>query len=224
MSRPRASRSSPFSRAWSPGSTGQSCCCKGVDFMMDRRLQGGSPPAGGMGLGCRPRWARAAEERPPNIVLDPGGRPRLERSDLRRRGSRRRQCSDAAHRFHRGRGVNFVNGYAANGTCAPSRAAIMSGRYGTRFGFEFTPDAARHGDAGWAHGERERHATPASRCPGQPAARAFPIDEMGMPASEISLGGAAEDGRGTTRRTSGSGTWVARTAWRPKTRASTRAC
>ncbi len=36
-------------------------------------------------------------------------------------------------------GVNFVNGYAANGTCAPSRAALMSGRYGTRFGFEFTP-------------------------------------------------------------------------------------
>ena len=36
-------------------------------------------------------------------------------------------------------GVTFTNGYAANGTCAPSRAAIMSGRYGTRFGFEFTP-------------------------------------------------------------------------------------
>jgi hypothetical protein len=36
-------------------------------------------------------------------------------------------------------GVVFTNGYAANGTCAPSRAALMSGRYGTRFGFEFTP-------------------------------------------------------------------------------------
>ena len=36
-------------------------------------------------------------------------------------------------------GVSFTNGYAANGTCAPSRAALMSGRYGTRFGFEFTP-------------------------------------------------------------------------------------
>jgi len=36
-------------------------------------------------------------------------------------------------------GVVFTNGYAANATCAPSRAALMTGRYSTRFGFEFTP-------------------------------------------------------------------------------------
>jgi uncharacterized sulfatase len=36
-------------------------------------------------------------------------------------------------------GVQFTNGYAASGTCAQSRAAILSGRYPTRFGFEFTP-------------------------------------------------------------------------------------
>ena len=36
-------------------------------------------------------------------------------------------------------GVMFTNGYAGNATCAPSRAAIMTGRYPTRFGFEFTP-------------------------------------------------------------------------------------
>jgi arylsulfatase A-like enzyme len=35
-------------------------------------------------------------------------------------------------------GVNFSNGYAANATCSPSRAALMTGRYPTRFGFEFT--------------------------------------------------------------------------------------
>ncbi len=36
-------------------------------------------------------------------------------------------------------GVTFTNGYSANAVCAPSRATLMTGRYSTRFGFEFTP-------------------------------------------------------------------------------------
>lgn len=36
-------------------------------------------------------------------------------------------------------GVVFTNGYAANAICAPSRASILTGRYSTRFGFEYTP-------------------------------------------------------------------------------------
>ncbi|KPF79748.1 sulfatase [alpha proteobacterium AAP81b] len=40
-------------------------------------------------------------------------------------------------------GVTFANGYAGNATCAPSRAALMSGRYATRFGYEFTPTDTR---------------------------------------------------------------------------------
>jgi len=36
-------------------------------------------------------------------------------------------------------GVEFTRGYAGNATCAPSRAALMTGRFATRFGFEFTP-------------------------------------------------------------------------------------
>jgi arylsulfatase A-like enzyme len=36
-------------------------------------------------------------------------------------------------------GVTFTQAYAGNATCAPSRAAILTGRYATRFGFEYTP-------------------------------------------------------------------------------------
>lgn len=39
-------------------------------------------------------------------------------------------------------GAIFANGYAGNATCAPSRAALMTGRYATRFGYEFTPTDA----------------------------------------------------------------------------------
>jgi len=81
-------------------------------------------------------------------------------------------------------GVSFRNGYAANGTCAPSRAAIMSGRYGTRFGFEFTPTPPgmmqlanlRPRDEG-----RLRGVIPNSE------ATAMAYEDMGMPASEITI-------------------------------------
>ena len=36
-------------------------------------------------------------------------------------------------------GIAFNNGYAASAACSPSRAAILTGRYSTRFGFDFTP-------------------------------------------------------------------------------------
>ena len=81
-------------------------------------------------------------------------------------------------------GVNFVNGYAANGTCAPSRAAIMSGRYGTRFGFEFTPTPPG----------MMQLAALAPRDPGRlrdsiayPDAESVHYDNMGMPTSEITI-------------------------------------
>ena len=36
-------------------------------------------------------------------------------------------------------GVSFSNAYAAHATCAPSRAAILTGQYPTKTGYEFTP-------------------------------------------------------------------------------------
>jgi len=75
-------------------------------------------------------------------------------------------------------GVNFTNGYAANGTCAPSRAAIMSGRYATRFGFEFTPmpDPMR---------KLASLISPSEEAESDEEPMSF--QEQGMPASEITI-------------------------------------
>ena len=82
-------------------------------------------------------------------------------------------------------GANFDTSYSGNATCAPSRAAIMTGRYPTRFGFEFTPTPKQFmkvighykGDHqlydAIYHKEREKDL--------------IPYETMGLPQSEITL-------------------------------------
>jgi len=82
-------------------------------------------------------------------------------------------------------GVDFRNGYSGNATCAPSRAAMMTGRYATRFGFEFTPTPKQFMKAvtGMAPAEQLRkpvyHADRESEL--------IPYEDMGLPTSEITL-------------------------------------
>ena len=81
-------------------------------------------------------------------------------------------------------GVHFANGYSANGTCAPSRASLMTGRYGTRFGFEFTPTppgfATMVPRLGSSDGRLRRTRV-------LDAEKSIPFGEMGVPPSEITL-------------------------------------
>jgi arylsulfatase A-like enzyme len=82
-------------------------------------------------------------------------------------------------------GVNFKSGYSGNATCAPSRAAIMTGRYATRFGFEFTPTPKQF-----------MQLVTSFNTPGQlhPAIyhpdrvkNLIPYEDMGLPTSEVTL-------------------------------------
>ncbi len=73
-------------------------------------------------------------------------------------------------------GIHFTNGYAGNGTCAPSRAALLTGRFATRSGFEFTP--ARPEFARLTAGDGYI-AENADNYP--------PSDTLGLPGSELTL-------------------------------------
>ena len=81
-------------------------------------------------------------------------------------------------------GVDFTTGYAGNATCSPSRAAMMTGRYPTRFGFEFTgipPSFAAtvgHADSSGPHPVIFRDDLNVDVIPSQ---------RMGVPSAEITI-------------------------------------
>jgi arylsulfatase A-like enzyme len=85
-------------------------------------------------------WSDAAEPRRPNIILIVADD--LGYADLSCQGSREVVTPhiDALARD----GTRFTNAYVTCAVCSPSRAAILTGRYQQRFGFEFNPARAAH--------------------------------------------------------------------------------
>lgn len=83
-------------------------------------------------------------------------------------------------------GMNLSNGYAGNAVCAPSRAMIMTGRYSTRFGFEFTPvpDGMQQVIRVLSSGDDRLH--PVIVDADVPEAD-IPFAQRGMPASETTI-------------------------------------
>ena len=133
-----------------------------------------------------PRTAPSGE-RPPNIVLIVADD--LGINDITSEGPGRGVASglvqtpniDAIAR----EGADFTVAYAANATCSPSRAALMTGRYPPRFGFEFTavPDQLAKYVPRYSPKNRPHptiyHADLQAKVP--------PMADMGMPASEVTI-------------------------------------
>lgn len=83
-------------------------------------------------------------------------------------------------------GVHFSNGYAGNATCAPSRAALLTGRYPTRYGFEFTPAPAEMMRMAFSFEPHREQLHPGYFL--EENLGAFPpLEEQSVPASEILL-------------------------------------
>ena len=84
-------------------------------------------------------------------------------------------------------GVDLSRGYAGNATCAPSRAAIMTGRYPTRFGFEFTPAPVAFMRMVAHFQQQQPNAVRAARYYEEREDDVPPLDAQGMPPEEITL-------------------------------------
>ena len=89
-------------------------------------------------------------------------------------------------------GVKFDNGYAANAVCAPSRATIMTGRYSTRFGFEFTPFPKVGATISQWMSDLEPPDLPLY-FNHEALADLRPMNELGMPTSEITIAELLQD-------------------------------
>ena len=154
----------------------------GIGQMMASRMEIGPNQEINWSTGVDPQ-GRSAQDRPPNIVLILADD--LGWNDLSMNGSNPTTQTPHIDALA-AEGLTFSQGYAANGTCAPSRAALMSGRYGTRFGFEFTPTPTGFMPIVELVGSTmDRPLLPPAISNSQQANLSF--NEMGMPPSEITL-------------------------------------
>lgn len=85
-------------------------------------------------------------------------------------------------------GISFTHAYAGHATCAPSRAALLTGRYASKIGYEFTPTHPGYvkilGTSSKALRKGIYH---------ENIANTLPIENMTLPLTEITLGQALKE-------------------------------
>jgi uncharacterized sulfatase len=124
-----------------------------------------------------------ASERPPNIILILADD--LGYNDISTFGGGLVQTPNIDQLAKEG--VVFRQAYAGNATCAPSRAMIMTGRYPTRTGFEFTPTPSGMGPMVGMVASSLDNGLPPPEFNDAGSEIALPYDEQGLPTEEITI-------------------------------------
>jgi arylsulfatase A-like enzyme len=85
------------------------------------------------------------------------------------------------------RGANFTTAYSGTGTCAPSRAMLLTGRYPTRTGFEFTPTPNGMGRIVTLFANEDTRGRPKVGYDPKAAASLPDFADQGLPGSEVTI-------------------------------------